>query len=479
MSIELVTLVEMALPEIVLGTGICLVLLGGVFFGRFSSDVTYLLSLASLAATGWAVGAVDDGGFRLSPGGALLVDPAARLLKLAALAVVATVFVYTRAFLKERRLDSGDFYLLGLFASLGILVMISSASFLSMYLGLETLSLALYAMVASERDAPLGAEAAMKYFVLGAIASGCLLYGISMIYASTGTIEFAKVSLALMGSTGDQLAVLAGLAFIIVAVAFKFGAVPFHMWLPDVYHGAPASVALFVSTAPKVAAFALTLRVLTEALMPLLESWQVLLAVLAVLSLGIGNVLAIAQENLKRMLAYSTIAHVGFILLGFVASNSGGVEAALFYTLVYVVMTAGAFGIIILMSVKGVEAGELNDLRGLNQRSPWFAAVMLLIMISMIGVPPLAGFYAKWWVLSALVEADYIWLAIAGVLFSVIGAFYYLRVIRLMYFEAPLSQPDLQPAWDLRILLSANGLIVLALGLFPGRLVEMCTKALL
>lgn len=479
MSTELVTLVEMALPEIVLGTGICLVLLGGVFFGRFSSDVTYLLSLASLAATGWAVGAVDDGGLRLSPGGALLVDPAARLLKLAVLAVVATVFVYTRAFLKERRLNSGDFYLLGLFASLGILVMISSASFLSMYLGLETLSLALYAMVASERDAPLGAEAAMKYFVLGAIASGCLLYGISMIYATTGTIEFAKVSLALMGSTGDQLAVLAGLAFIIVAVAFKFGAVPFHMWLPDVYHGAPASVALFVSTAPKVAAFALTLRVLTEALMPLLESWQVLLAVLAVLSLGIGNVLAIAQENLKRMLAYSTIAHVGFILLGFVASNSGGVEAALFYTLVYVVMTAGAFGIIILMSVKGVEAGELNDLRGLNQRSPWFAAVMLLIMISMIGVPPLAGFYAKWWVLSALVEAGYIWLAIAGVLFSVIGAFYYLRVIRLMYFEAPLSQPDLQPAWDLRILLSANGLIVLALGLFPGTLVEMCTKALL
>lgn len=479
MSIELATLVQMALPEIVLGAGICLVLLVGVFAGRLSSDVSYLLSLAALVATGWAVGAANDSDVKLAPGGALLVDPVARLLKLFVLAVVGTVFVYARSFLKEKRLNAGDFYLLALFACLGILVMISSASFLSMYLGLETLSLALYAMVASERDAPLGAEAAMKYFVLGAIASGCLLYGISIIYAVTGAIELTDVSAALARSTDDQLAVLAGLVFVVVGVAFKFGAVPFHMWLPDVYHGAPANVALFVATAPKVAAFALALRVLTEALMPLLENWQVILVVLAVLSLGIGNVLAIAQGNLKRMLAYSAIAHVGFILLGFLATDRGGVEAALFYTLVYVMMTAGAFGIIILMSVNGVEASELNDLRGLNQRSPWFAAMMLLIMISMIGVPPLAGFYAKWWVLSTLVGAGHLWPAIAAVLFSVIGAFYYLRVIWLMYFEDPSNRVTLQPAWDLRILLSANCVMVLTLGLFPGALLEICTRALL
>jgi NADH-quinone oxidoreductase subunit N len=358
------------------------------------------------------------------------------------------------------------------------MVMISSASFLTMYLGLELLSLALYAMVAFERDAPVAAEAAMKYFVLGAIASGCLLYGISIIYAVTGTIGFADVSSALADAGGRQSGVLVGLVFVLVGVAFKFGAVPFHMWLPDVYQGAPACVTLLVATAPKVAAFALALRVLVEGLDALSDNWQVMLAALALLSLALGNIVAIAQTNLKRMLAYSTIAHVGFILLGFLAASGQGVEAALFYTLVYVLMTAAAFGVIILMSGGGIEAGELDDFRGLNQRSPWFAAVMLLVMVSMIGVPPLAGFYAKWWVLAALIDAGQVWLAIAGVAFSVIGAFYYLRVIRLMYFEKGAAEAALQPGLDLRILLSINGLAILVLGMFPAGLLELCARAL-
>lgn len=478
MTPDLSGFVAAALPEIVVGTGLCVVLLAGLFSGERSRDVSYLLAMATLIAGAAAVEGSEWQQAIQTPGGSFVLDPLARVLKLFALAVVGVVFVYSRSFLRVRRLAAGDFYLLGLFALLGIMVMISAANFLTMYLGLETLSLALYAMVAGERDAPLGAEAGMKYFVLGAIASGCLLYGISIMYAVTGAIGFADIAAALTASGDGQVAVLVGLAFILVGVTFKFGAVPFHMWLPDVYQGAPASATLFVATAPKIGAFALALRVLVEALGALAEDWEIMLAAIAVLSLGLGNLVAIVQSNLKRMLAYSTIAHVGFILLGLIAGGSGGIEAALFYTLVYVLMTAGAFGIVILMTSDGVEAGELEDLRGLNRRSPWFAAVMLLLMVSMIGVPPLAGFYAKWWVLSALVGSGHVWLAIAGVLFSVIGAFYYLRVIRLMYFEDGGTNAALQPGLDLRILLSVNGLVVLALGVFPGRLVDLCARVL-
>lgn len=478
MNTDLTALVQVALPEAVLGTAICLTLLAGLFAGRFARDVVYVSAVLSLLVTAWAVGAADTNETLLAPGGALVVDAVARLLKLFALAVTAVVFVYARPFLGQRSQDSGDYYLLALFAVLGILVMISAASFLTMYLGIEMLSLALYALVASERDAPLGAEAGMKYFVLGAIASGCLLYGISLVYAATGTIDLADVAAALGDPAESRIGAIVGLVFILVGIAFKFGAVPFHAWLPDVYQGANAAVTLFVATAPKVAAFALAFRLLSQALAPLADSWQLVLAWLAILSLGFGNVLAIAQTNFKRMLAYSTIAHVGFILLGFVAGNGAGVESALFYTIIYVIMTAGAFGGVILLSVQGREAGELDDLRGLNRRSPWFAAVMLLLMVSMIGVPPLAGFYAKWWVLSALLDAGETWLVIAGVVFSVIGAFYYLRVIWLMYFDEGVVTGPVQQALDLRILLSINGLAVLGLGLFPGSLMDLCARVL-
>lgn len=470
--------VGLVLPEIVVSAGICVVLLADLFVSRRYREVGYLAAVVTLVAGGWTTAGLDTQAAAFAFGGTFIFDPLARMLKLFSFAVVGAVFLYARSNLAARTEEPAAFYLLGLFGLLGIMVMISAHSLLALYLGLELLSLALYAMVAFERDSPVAAEAAMKYFVLGAIASGTLLYGMSILYGVTGTLNLADLATVLGATDVGQAGVLVGLAFVLVGVAFKFGAVPFHMWLPDVYHGAPACVTLFVATAPKVAAFALALRLVVDGLAPLADEWQMMLAGLAVLSLTIGNIVAIAQTNLKRMLAYSTIAHVGFILLGLVAGGSQGVPSALFYTLVYVIMTAGAFGVVILLSHGRIEAEELADFRGLNRRSPWFAGVMLLIMVSMIGVPPLAGFYAKWWVLASLLEAGHAWLVVAAVVFSVIGAYYYLRVIWMMYFDDSETAAVPQPAMDLRFVLSLNGVLVLALGLFPGQLLDLCARVL-
>jgi NADH-quinone oxidoreductase subunit N len=469
---------HLALPEIVVGTGICVVLLVDLFAGRHYRELTYLAAMLTLVTAAWVTADLELEGSALLFNGVFVADPLAQLLKLFSFVAVGVVFLYARAFLSSRDGGAAEFYLLGLFALLGIMVMSSAFSLLTMYLGLELLSLSLYAMVAFERDSPVAAEAAMKYFVLGAIASGSLLYGMSMLYGIAGTLNLGDLATVLRATDAQQVAILAGLAFVLVGVAFKFGAVPFHMWLPDVYHGAPAAVTLFVATAPKLAAFALALRLLVDGMEPLAGEWQTVLAVLAVLSLAIGNIVAIAQTNLKRMLAYSTIAHVGFILLGLVSGGPQGIQSALFYTLVYLIMTAGAFGIIILLSHGQTEAQEIADFRGLNRRSPWFAAVMLLIMVSMIGVPPLAGFYAKWWVLAALLEAGHVWLAVAAVVFSVIGAYYYLRVIWVMYFDDTETDAVPQPALDLRFALSLNGALILLIGIFPGRLLDLCARIL-
>jgi len=466
-----------AMAEIVLGTGLCIVLLADLFISDRWRDVTYLLAMATLAVTAWVAGSIGAGAPEITFNDSFIADPLARVLKLFALAVVATVFLYSRDYLKQRQIYKGEYYLLGLFALLGIQVMISAYSLLTMYLGLEILSLSLYALVAFERDNPVAAEAAIKYFVLGAIASGCLLYGISLIYGVTGTLQIAEISQALLQTGQNEVVALVGLAFIIVGIAFKFGAVPFHMWLPDVYHGAPTCMTLFIGTVPKLAAFALAIRVLVEGLGPLAPGWEGMLAVLAVLSLGVGNVVAIVQSNIKRMLAYSTIGHVGFILLGISTATGAGFEAAMFYTMVYVLMAAAAFGMVILLSRKGFEAEHLDDLKGLNRRSPWFALIMLLIMVSMIGVPPLAGFYAKWWVLAALIDGGHVGLAITGVVFSVIGAFYYLRVVKLMYFDEPEDTEPLEAPFDFRLVLSVHGLLILALGIFPDRLIAICASA--
>jgi NADH-quinone oxidoreductase subunit N len=403
-------------------------------------------------------------------------DPMADVLKACIFIAGFVVFTYSREYLQQRQIYKGEFFVLGLFAILGMMILTSAHNFLTIYLGLELLSLSLYAMVAMQRDSVTASEAAMKYFVLGAIASGMLLYGISMIYGVTGTLDLAGVAEQVPGSE-KQLLLTFGLVFLIVGIAFKLGAVPFHMWVPDVYHGSATATTLFIGSAPKIAAFAMLMRLLVDGLGDLHAQWQDILVILAVLSMGVGNIIAIAQSNIKRMLAYSTISHVGFLMLGVLTGTEEGYAASMFYTLTYVLMTLGGFGMIILLSRKGFEADNLDDFKGLNQRSPWFALMMLIVMFSMAGVPPFIGFWAKLAVLKEVVAADMVWLAVVAVVFSIIGAFYYLRVVRLMYFDKAQDSARLEVPLDMRLLLSANGLAVLLIGVFPGSLLALCLSA--
>lgn len=466
-----------ALPEIALATGICVLLLADLFISDRYRIVTFVMAITVLLIT--AILVLDVGSStQLTFSGSFISDSLAVVLKLAALLLVALVFAYSHAYLRVRGLLKGEYYLLGLFATLGIFVMISAHNLIVLYLGLELMSLALYAMVAFDRDSPVAAESAMKYFVLGAIASGVLLYGMSLIYGATGTLQFDEIRAELNAMSTLAPAALLGTSFILAGVAFKFGAIPFHNWVPDVYHGAPTSVTLLIATAPKLAAFAMLVRLLDSALGPVGVVWQPILQALAVLSLIGGNVIAIAQTNIKRMLAYSAIAHAGFILLAFATGTAMGREAALFYTLTYTLMAACAFGLVIFMSRRGFEADNLVDFKGLNERSPWFAGMMLLLMASMIGIPPFVGFFAKLNVLVALVDAGQSWLAVVAVLFSVVGAYYYLRVIRLMYFDKASETVPLESGLGVRVLLSMNALAVLMLGIFAEPLLRLCAAAI-
>ena len=465
------------LPEIVLASGICVLLIVDLFVRDSARDLSYLLAIFLLAGVAWVlIGSSPESVASFAAGSSYVADGLSRVLKLFAVTAVATVFLYSRPYLRSRNLHFGEYYVLGLFGLLGIMVLASGYSLLVSYIGLEILSLSLYAMVAFDRDSSRSAEAAMKYFVLGAIASGTLLYGMSLVYGITGSLLIGEVQTSIAAQS-DVVGLWVGLAFMVAGVAFKFGAVPFHMWVPDVYDGAPTSVTLYIGTAPKLGALALAVRLLVEGSAGLASFWEPMLAALAVLSLILGNVAAIAQTNIRRMLAYSTISHVGFILLGLVAGSPGGVQAALFYTIVYVIMAAGTFGFLVMLGSRGQEVNELDDLRGLWQRSPWFTLMMVLLMISMIGVPPLAGFYAKWWVLSALLNSGYMGLAIVGVLTSVIGAYYYLRVIRLMLFENGGAASTTGLPLDLKVVFSVNALLLLGIGLFPDRLLELCAHA--
>ena len=415
-------------------------------------------------------------------------DLMADLLKLFLYMTVIVVLFYSRAYVLDRDvMNKGEYYVLALFATLGMMVMISANHFVTIYLGLELLSLSLYAMVAMNRDSVVSTEAAMKYFVLGALASGLLLYGMSMIYGATGTLEITGIAERLYGGGVNRGVLAFGLVFLVSGLAFKLGVVPFHMWIPDVYHGAPTSVTLFIGSAPKLAAFAIVMRLLVNGLITMAQDWQAMLVILSVLSMAIGNLAAIAQTNLKRMLAYSAISHMGFMLLGIVTGVVGGdarfalnaYSSAMFYVLAYVVMTTGTFGMILLMARAGFEAEDLDDYKGLNKRSPWFAGIMLMMMFSMAGIPFFVGFFAKFSVLQAVVAAGYIWLAIVAVLFSLIGAFYYLRVVKMMYFDPPADTSPLTAGMDMRILISANGLAVALLGIFPQMLMSLCAYALL
>ena len=463
-------------PEIFVLIMACAILVVEAFVGKRIADISYTLSQLTLLVAAVISWNMLDTAHAVVMGGTFVHDPMAALLKVAVFLIVIGAFVYARGFNTSSGKLTGEYYVLGLFAVLGMMVMISAHSLLTIYLGLELLSLSLYAMVATDRDSGNGSEAAMKYFVLGALASGMLLYGMSMLYGATGTLDLGGIASALAEPGENSLILIFGLCFVVVGLAFKFGAVPFHMWVPDVYDGAPTAVTLFIGSAPKIAAFAMTMRLLVESLGSLSVDWQGMLIILAVLSLALGNIIAIAQTSMKRMLAYSTISHVGFLLLGLIANTSAGYSAAMFYAITYALMAIGGFAMIILLSRAGFEADKLDDFKGLNDRSPWFAFMMLILMFSMAGVPPTVGFYAKLSVLQAVVDVHMVWLAVVAVAFSIIGAFYYIRVVKLMYFDEAVSDAPLETSTDMQIAVSVNGLLVLALGLFPGGLLTLCIQ---
>ena len=467
-----------AAAEIFLLGMACIVLVVDVYLPERFRRFTYQLSQASLAGAALLVLATFPDTRATTFEDAFVADPMAAVLKVFILVVSGFGLFYSRVHLEAHRLMRGEYFVLGLFAVLGMLVLVSAGSFLTLYLGLELLSLSLYAMVALDRESRLASEAAMKYFVLGALASGMLLYGISMIYGSTGSLGFTAVAesvgAAAMDGSGMRLTLVLGLVFVVVGVAFKLGAVPFHMWVPDVYEGAATPVTLFIGTAPKIAAFGMLMRALVEGLGALQADWSQMLVVLAVLSMGAGNVIALAQTNIKRMLAYSTIAHVGFIFVGVVSGTAAGYAASMFYVLTYALMALGGFAMVIWLGSAGEEADRLEDFRGLNERNPWFAFMMLILMLSMAGMPPFVGFWAKWSVLREVVASGMTWLAVVAVLFSVVGLFYYLRVVRLMYFDSPEEKGPVSSLADMRVVVSVNALVILALGIYPGALLRLC-----
>lgn len=466
------------LPEIFVFSMACVILMVDVFLTNARRDFSYGLSLLTLVGAAL----LTLRGFGAEPGhtfnNMFVHDTLSDVLKLAIYGATFLVLVYSRDYLRERAMYKGEYFVLALFGMVGMMVMASASHFLSLYLGLELLALSLYALVAFQRDSAAATEAAMKYFVLGALASGMLLYGMSLLYGLTGTLEIALVKERIGVMPIDNMVLVFGLVFVIVGISFKLGAAPFHMWVPDVYHGAPTAVTLYLGTAPKLAALAMVMRLLVGGLQELAPVWQDMLIIMALLSMAIGNIVAIAQTNIKRMLAYSTISHMGFFLLGILSASPNGYGAAMFYMLVYTAMSLGGFGMIILLSRAGFEAEHLDDYRGLNQRSPWHALLMLLLMFSMAGIPPTAGFYAKLLVIQAALAADLVWLAVAAVLLSVIGAFYYLRVIKLMYFDAPVDVAPITASKDFRILLGINALAMVAITPWVGTLMELCARAI-
>jgi len=534
------------LPEILLLTMACIILAIDAYLPKNLRHLTYQLSQGTLIGTALLLLATAPSQRVLAMNDMFVNDPMSAVLKLFILLIVFVAFIYSQDYLRDRKLFKGEYFVIGLFAVLGMMIMVSAHSLLTVYLGLELLSLSLYTMVAMHRESQKASEAAMKYFILGALASGMLLYGMSMLYGITGTLDLTElaqtirqiaddhtvlaaltqslsdihneniavviigqhlneyaansttltaiaqilaensdntVALAAINPIIDQslqqyTILLFGLVFIIVGLAFKLGAVPFHLWIPDIYQGAPTAVTLFIASAPKIAAFAMLMRLLVDGMQNLHADWQDMLILLSILSMAIGNIIAIAQTNIKRMLAYSTIAHVGYLMLGIIAGTQAGYAASMFYVLVYALMTLGAFGMILLLSRGGFDAEQLDDFKGLNERNSWYAALMLILMLSMAGVPPMVGFWAKWSVLSQVIQTGFVWLAVVAVIFAIIGAFYYLRVIKLMYFDKPEDTTPIEAGMDMRVALSANALIILFLGLMPQTLMVVCLGAL-
>ena len=464
-------------PELVVVAGAFALLMLDLFLDDRRRVVTHALAIATLLVAA-ALIAFGVGGHGIALSDMFVRDTGADVLKLALLLVSAVALAYMWPFLRERGLYKGEIAVLVLFAVSGMMLLVSAGSLTMVYVGLELLALCSYALVATDRDSPLASEAAMKYFVLGSLASGLLLYGMTLVYGATGTLDLQGIREAAEWVSGqERTLLLTGVVFVVVGIAFKFGAAPFHMWLPDTYHGAPTPITLFIGSAPKIAAFGMAWRLLDSALGPMYEQTQLLLAALAALSLAVGNLFAIAQSNLKRMLAYSTVSHVGFLFLGLAGGGSDGYAAAMFYAISYAIMSAAAFGAIVMLSRRGFEADRIEDFKGLNQRSPWMALLVLCIMASLAGVPPFLGFWAKLVVLRAALEGDLMWLAIVGVVFAVIGAFYYLRVIKVMYFDPPSGEPLKAREGALQAVFAVNALALLGLGLFWSPLMAWCQQA--
>ena len=476
-------------PEIFLLVATSAILLIDMFLSEAKRNITYMLTIVTLIVCALMT-ASDYGTITYAMNNMFVSDPMSGMLKMFSYLAVAMTFVYSRQYAGDRGMLGGtlggEFYVLALFSLLGQMVMISGNNFLIIYLGLELMSLSLYALVALRRNHSVSTEASMKYFILGALASGFMLYGISMLYGATGSLDLTEVAKATASGTVNHTVLVFGVVFVVAGLAFKLGVAPFHMWVPDVYQGAPTAVTLLLGGAPKLAAFAISIRLLVEGLFPLAVDWQQMITVLAVLSIAVGNITAIVQTNIKRMLAYSTIAQMGFMLLGMLSGVANGnvstaanaYSSAMFYSITYVLTTLGTFGTIMLLSRAGFEAENIDDFKGLNQRSPWFAFVMLILMFSLTGIPPTVGFYAKLSVLQAVLGTGQVWLAVVSVLLSLIGAFYYLRVVKAMYFDDPVDQSQIVVSNDMRVTLSLNGLAVLILGVLPGPLMLACGTAI-
>jgi NADH-quinone oxidoreductase subunit N len=475
------------LPDALVMAAIVVAWLNDTFVGQAGRRTTYLISLFSTLVAGiwFAVQALDPAQYYFFSR-MYVVDSFASVMKAVVSLGFTVAIIYSRKYLEDRNLYRGDFYLLGMFSLLGQLIMISGSNFLTLYLGLELMSLSLYAVIALRRDASQSNEAAMKYYVLGALASGFLLYGISMIYGATGSLDLGEVLKAVASGRINDVVLLFGVIFIVAGIAFKMGAVPFHMWVPDVYQGAPTAMTLIVGGGPKVAAFAWGLRFLVMGLLPLAVDWQEMLVILAALSLIVGNITGIVQRNVKRMLAYSAISNMGFVLLGLLAGVVDGKTSAaasaygsaMFYSIVYLVTTLGSFGVVMLLGRKDFEAETLDDFKGLNQRNPVYAFVMMVMMFSLAGIPPTVGFYSKLAVLEATMNAGLTWLAVLAVITSLFGAFYYLRIVKLMYFDEPQDTTVIAADSSKRLLLALNGIAVVVLGIVPGPLMTVCLQAM-
>ncbi len=467
------------LPETLLLGGACTILVVDVFLPDRLRHWSFWLTQLTIIAAAWIIFRTADIVPVQAMNGLVIDDMVSDLFRFFTCIAVSLTLFYARGYFADRGLFRGETFVLALTTLLGMMVMISAANFLTLYMGLELQSLSLYAMVAMHRLSRRASEAAMKYFVLGALASGMLLYGMSMVYGATGSLDLTRVGEVVLGGQGNRVILVFGLVFIVSAIAFKLGAVPYHMWVPDVYDGAPTAVTLLLGTAPKLAAFVFMLRLLVVALSGLEFDWQGMLMVLSLLSMILGNVIAIAQANIKRMLAYSTIANMGFMLMGFLTANLNGYSAAMFYAVAYALTSLVSFGMVMLLSREGFEADRLTDFKGLNQRSPWWAFVMLLTMFSLAGIPPTVGFYAKFTVIEAAVSAGFTWLAVVAVMASLVGAFYYLRIVKLMYFDDATDTAPIVARGDNRALLSANGLALLFFGIFPQQLMGWCATALI